>query len=72
MKIEGHIDQSKYQHMLLDSGVLIDMNNLYGPSGWLFMDDGAPVIEHIPLKHFSHYIAAYCQKTLHGLFIPLI
>jgi hypothetical protein len=54
MKTEGHIDQYKYQQMLLDSGVFTDMDALYGPSGWLFMDDGAPVIERIQLRQFSH------------------
>jgi hypothetical protein len=42
MKIDGMIDQCKYQQMLQDSGVFTDMNQLYGPGGWLFMDDGAP------------------------------
>jgi hypothetical protein len=42
MKIDGMIDQYKYQQMLQESGVFKDMNQLYGPGGWLFMDDGAP------------------------------
>jgi hypothetical protein len=46
MKIEGHINQYKYQQMLLDSGVFTDMNGLSGPSGWLFVGGAAPAAAH--------------------------
>jgi hypothetical protein len=47
------------------------MNTPYGPSSWPFMADSILIIAHIPPKHFSDYIAADRQKTLHGLLIPL-
>jgi hypothetical protein len=46
MNIEGDVDQYKYQQMRLDSGVFIDMNALYGPSGWRFVGGVAQAAAH--------------------------
>lgn len=41
IRVEGTINAEKYKEMILQSGVIDQMNAIYGPKAWVFQDDGA-------------------------------
>jgi hypothetical protein len=58
MRVEGNIDQKKYQEILLSSGLFESMDRIHGPGRWVFMDDGAPAHT---AKSTRQFLSARCR-----------